>query len=61
MTIVGDAYVGKDSSVMLPTSDGLLQVSFHASGLRLRIDGKSSANYKMLLQEPENLPCRLTF
>ncbi|MFT6345679.1 MAG: alpha-D-xyloside xylohydrolase, partial [Paraglaciecola sp.] len=57
VTIVGDAYLVDDTSVILPTSDGLLQVSFHPSGLRLRIAGQSSADYEMLLQEPKKLPC----
>ena len=60
VTISGDAYLTDDACVILPTSNGLLQVSFHSSGLRLRIAGQSSANYEMLLQEPQNLPCLVT-
>ena len=60
VTVTGGAYIADDSSVMLPTSVGLLQLSFHPSGLRLRIAGHSSADYGMLIAQPETLPCQLS-
>jgi alpha-D-xyloside xylohydrolase len=56
VNVTGAAYLADDGSIILPTSVGLLQVSFHSCGLRLRVTGKSKANYEMLLQEPETLP-----
>lgn len=58
--VIDDAYLAEDNSVMLPTSEGLIKVSFHSFGLRLRIAGKSNADYGMLIQEPKLLSCQLS-
>ena len=60
VTVMGEAYFADDDSIILPTSVGSLQVSFHSCGLRLRIAGKSNTHYEMLLQEPETLTCSLS-
>lgn len=53
VAVTGAAYLAEDSTIMLPTTVGTLQLSFHRFGLRLRATGRSSANYEMLQQEPE--------
>ncbi len=58
--VTGAASITENGSVLLPTSAGQLQVSFHTSGLRLRIAGTSSANYEMLQQEPATHSCQVT-
>lgn len=59
--VTGVAYLAEDSTIMLPTTVGTLQLSFHSFGLRLRATGRSSANYEMLQQEPKTQVSKLNY
>lgn len=59
VAVTGTAYLAEDSTIMLPTTVGILQLSFHKCGLRMRVTGRSSTNYEMLQQEPETQVSKL--
>ena len=58
VTVTGSAYVVDNCAVMLPTSEGLLQFSFHQCGMRIKSASTKNANYEILIQQPDALPCK---
>lgn len=57
--VTGAAYTAADGAAEIPTSEGLLRITLHSFGIRLQLGERSSANYEILLDEPDNLVCQV--
>ena len=51
--ITGEASLSTDGSIVLPTSEGNLQIVFHAFGVRLRIGASGQPDYGLLVTTPD--------
>jgi alpha-D-xyloside xylohydrolase len=57
--VTGVAKLEPANRVVIPTSAGVMSVSFHACGLRIRIGNAGPTDYGVLVEEPLALPCRI--
>ncbi|WP_158769259.1 alpha-xylosidase [Paraglaciecola sp. L1A13] len=51
--ITGQASLSTDGSILLSTSEGNLQIAFHAFGVRLRIGASGQPDYGLLVTTPD--------
>mgnify|MGYP003664486036 FL=1 len=51
--ITGEASLSTDGSIVLPTSEGNLQIVFHVFGVRLRIGASGQPDYGLLVTTPD--------
>ncbi len=60
VAVTGQPAVVNVGEVSVPTSEGELLLSFHETGVRLRLGEPDFSSYEMLESEPSNLPVTIT-